>query len=282
MPASQRFLAPLLLVILALPVAIVAVGTGLGLQPGSFWVWAWLSPLFLVIPGLVLVIHGLSLGPKPGQPFDAPRFERQGRSSLLGAAFVVGAVALLVAAATSPTVALLIIGVTALWVLLWTPTWLRRVKVESSALIQRDAATVFSFVADAQNLPLYRPTVLSVEKLTEGPIGPGTEFRSEIRLTSGTTTKAITQIVDYEPDRRMTSRVISGLTPNLDVITFAPADGGTLLHDRSEWEISFNLALAGAAFRNPHARLQIMAAQQSFWIDLKHALETTESDPPKT
>ena len=282
MPSSQRFLAPLLLLILALPLAMMALAAGLGLQPGSLWGWAGLSLLFLVIPGLVLAIRGLSLAPKPGQPFDVRRFERQGRSILLALAFVVGAVVLLVAAATSPTVGLFIVGVAALWVLLWTPTLLRRVQVETSAVIQRDPATVFSFVADAQNLPLYVPTVLSVEKLTEGPISPGTQFHSKMQLTPATTTEAIAQIVDYEPHRRMTSRVISGATPNLDVITFTPADGGTLLRARFESEVSFNLALVGAAFRIPRARRQIMAAQQSSWLSLKHVLENTASDPAKS
>lgn len=153
-------------------------------------------------------------------------------------------------------------------------------QAESSGLIQRDPAAVFSFVADAQNLPLYVPTVLSVEKLTEGPIGPGTQFRSKMQLTSTTTVEAIAQIVDYEPSRRMTSRVISSPTPNLDVVTFTPADGGTLLRARLESEVSFNLALVGQAFRIPQARRQIMAAQQSSWIKLKQLLENV--DPPKS
>ena len=256
MPASQRFQVPLLLLILALPV--VAIAAGLGLQSGSLWRWTGVS-LLLGIAGLLSAIRGLSLGPKPGQPFDAQRFERQGRSMVLAFAFIIGVVALLVAATISRPVGLFIVGVAAVWVLLWTPPSLRRVEAKSSVLIQRDPATVFSFVADAHNLPLYVPTVLSVEKLTEGPIGPGTQFHSKMQLTPATTTEAIAQIVDYEPNRRMTSRVISGATPNLDVITITPADSGTLLSAR-----------------------QIMAAQQSSWTKLKQILENTESDPAKT
>lgn len=282
MPASQRFLAPLLLLILALPLAMMAMAAGLGLQPSSLWGWAVLSLLFLVIPGLVLAIRGLSLAPNPGQPVDVRRFERQGRSILLALAFVIGAVALLVAAAISPMVALFIVGVVALWVLLWTPPSLRRVQVETSVLIQRDPAAVFSFVADSQNGPLFLPTVLSVEKIAEGPVGPGTQFRTKMQLMPATTMEAIGEIVDYEPNRRMTSRVTSGSTPNLDVITFTPANGGTLLRARFESEVSFNLALVGAAFRIPQARRQIMATRQSSWTKLKQILENTESDPPKT
>jgi hypothetical protein len=282
MAASQRLQAPLLLLILAVPMAMIAIAAGVGLQSGSLWHWAELSPLFLGIPGGVLAIRGLSLAPKPSQPVDVRRFERQGRSILLALAFVIGLVALLVAAAISPTVGLFMVGVAALWVLLWTPPSLRRVKVETSLLIQRDSVTVFSFVADSQNEPLYMPTVLSVEKITDGPVGPGTQFRAKMQLTPATTWEAIGGIVDYEPDSRVTSRVTSGSTPNLDAITFTPADGGTLLSARFESEVSFNLALVGAALRMPQARRQMIATRQSGWINLKQILENTESDPPKT
>jgi uncharacterized membrane protein len=155
-------------------------------------------------------------------------------------------------------------------------------QVETGGLIQRDPAVVFSFVADARNVPLYMPTVLSVEKLTEGPIGPGTQFRSKMQPTPATTTEAIAQIVDYEPNRRMTSRLMSGVIPNLDIVTFTPDGGSTILRSRFETEVSFNLALIGAAFRIPRVRRQVMAAQQSSWLSLKQVLENTESGPPRT
>jgi uncharacterized protein YndB with AHSA1/START domain len=278
-PATQRFLAPLLLLILALPLAMMAMAAGLGLQPSSLWSWPGLSLLFLVIPGLVLAIRGLSLGPKPGQPFDARRFERQGRSILLAVAFVIGPVALLAAAITSPTVAVLIIAVVAVWVLIWTPSWLRRVNIETTVLIQRDPAAVFSFVADSRNQPLYASTVQSVEKITDGPVGPGTQFRTKVQVTPATTWEAIGGIVDFEPNRRLTFRVVSVRDPNLDVFTFTPADGGTVLKHRFESEISFNLALIAAAFRIPQARRQMAASSQTGWIKLKQILE---SEPPKT
>lgn len=282
MNASQRFLSPLLLLILAVPMALIAVAAGLGLPSDTLWNWTALSLPFLGIPAGVLVIRGFRLAPRPGQPLDLARFESQGRSMLLALAFIIGPVALLAATAVSPIVGLFIVGVAALWVLLWTPPWLRRIRAESSTLIQRDPVAVFSFVADARNLPLYMPTVLSVEKLTEGPIGPGTQFRSRMQPTPATTTEGIAQIVDYEPNRRMTSRLISAATPNLDIATFTPANGGTLVRSRFESELSFNLALVGQAFRIPRARRQTVAAQLSCWSSLKQLLEDTASNPAKT
>jgi hypothetical protein len=279
MPASQRFQAPLLLLILALPLAIVATAADLGLPWDWFWGWGALSFLLLVIPGMALAIRGLSLSPKPGHPFDTHRFERQGRTMLMATAFVIGAVALLIAVALSSTGGLLIVAVAALWILLWTPPWLRRVQVETSVLIQRDPAAVFTFVADSQNDPLYSPTVISVEKITDGPVGAGTQFRIKMQLTPTTTVDGICEIVDYEPNRRMTSRVTTGATPNLSIATLTPADGGTLLSGRLETEVSFSLALAGMALRIPQATRRMVAASQPSLIKLKQILENTDSGP---
>jgi uncharacterized protein YndB with AHSA1/START domain len=275
MPATQRFLAPLLLLILALPMAMIAMAAGLGLQSG----WAVLSFLLLGLPGVALAIRGLSQAPKPGQPVDLMRIERQARSTLLAWAFVIGALAVLAAAITSPIVAVLIIAVVAVWVLIWTPSWLRRVTVETTVLIQRDPAAVFSFVVDSRNEPLYMSTVQSVEKVTDGPVGPGTQFRAHVHPTPSTSWVALGQIVDFEPNRRLTFRVVSVRDPNLDIFTFTPADGGTLLNHRFESAISFNLALIGSAFRIPHAKRQMVATSQAGWIKLKQILE---SEPLKT
>ena len=138
MPTSQRFLAPLLLLILAGPLAMIAAAADLGLPSDTLWHWTELSLPFLGIPGGVLVIRGLSIAPKPGQPMDVSRFESKGRSILLAWAFIIGPIALFVAAAISPIVGLFIVSVAVLWVLLWTPPLLRRVQVETSGLIQRD------------------------------------------------------------------------------------------------------------------------------------------------
>jgi len=276
MPATQRFLAPLLLLILALPMAMIAMAAGLGLQSG----WAVLSFLLLGLPGVALAIRGLSQAPKPGQPVDLMRIERQARSTLLAWAFVIGALAVLAAAITSPIVAVLIIAVVAVWVLIWTPSWLRRVTVETTVLIQRDPAAVFSFVVDSRNEPLYMSTVQSVEKVTDGPVGPGTQFRAHVHPTPSTSWVALGQIVDFEPNRRLTFRVVSVRDPNLDVFTFTPAAGGTLLNHRFESEISFNLALIGSAFRIPRAKRQMAAVRQAGWIKLKQILENASPAAP--
>jgi uncharacterized membrane protein len=43
--------------------------------------------------------------------------------------------------------------------------------------IDRPASDVFDYLADGENLPRWMRQFLVVEKVTQGPIGPGTEFR---------------------------------------------------------------------------------------------------------
>jgi hypothetical protein len=40
---------------------------------------------------------------------------------------------------------------------------------------------VFDFAADQRNEPLYNPRMVRAEKVTGGPIGKGTVFRSAVR-----------------------------------------------------------------------------------------------------
>jgi hypothetical protein len=53
--------------------------------------------------------------------------------------------------------------------------------IEGEIVIARPAETVFDFAADQRNGPLYNPRMVRAEKVTGGPIGKGTVFRSAVR-----------------------------------------------------------------------------------------------------
>ena len=52
---------------------------------------------------------------------------------------------------------------------------------EGEILIRRPVEDVFDFSADKRNEPLYNPLLVSAEKLTAGPVGPGTRYRATAR-----------------------------------------------------------------------------------------------------
>jgi hypothetical protein len=53
-------------------------------------------------------------------------------------------------------------------------------KIEGEILIGRPVEEVFDFVADQSNEPQYNPQMVRAEKITPGPVGTGTKFRSAV------------------------------------------------------------------------------------------------------
>jgi uncharacterized membrane protein len=49
--------------------------------------------------------------------------------------------------------------------------------VRTDVEVSRPAGEVFEYLADAENMPRWMKAFTAVEKLGDGPIGPGTEFR---------------------------------------------------------------------------------------------------------
>src|SRR5260370_20884435 len=119
--------------------------------------------------------------------------------------------------------------------------------------------------------------VESVEKITSGPIGPGTQSRARVRVGPNRVWEGIGEVIEYEPNSRMKSRVI-GKTPNLEVVTFEPAPGGTLLQHRFESEINYNSALFGTVFLRHLQRHRIRKMPNEASVKLEKLLESNAVD----
>ncbi|MGZ6639243.1 MAG: SRPBCC family protein [Solirubrobacteraceae bacterium] len=59
-------------------------------------------------------------------------------------------------------------------------------RVEGEIIINRPEEEVFDFVADERNEPRYNPRMVRAEKISEGPIGPGTRFHTELKTAART------------------------------------------------------------------------------------------------
>jgi hypothetical protein len=158
---------------------------------------------------------------------------------------------------------------------------LRFVSISSSVVIDCDVATVFSFVANDANQPRYISMVESVEKITAGPVGPGTQYRGRARLGPNKIFEAVSEIVDYEPSSRVTSRIL-GRTPNLDVFTFEPVANGTLMALRFDSETSYSTALLGAVLFRWNQERRILNLRRESWARLKQILEGGAGEAPST
>ena len=52
--------------------------------------------------------------------------------------------------------------------------------IEGEIIIARPVDVVFDYVADQSNEPQYNPQMVRPEKITAGPVGKGTRFRSAV------------------------------------------------------------------------------------------------------
>jgi hypothetical protein len=55
-------------------------------------------------------------------------------------------------------------------------------RIEGEIVIGRPVDVVFDYVADQSNEPRYNPRMVRAEKITPGPVGKGTRFRSAVVL----------------------------------------------------------------------------------------------------
>jgi hypothetical protein len=53
-------------------------------------------------------------------------------------------------------------------------------RIEGEIVIGRPVDAVFDYVADQSNEPEYNPQMVRADKITPGPVGKGTRFRSAV------------------------------------------------------------------------------------------------------
>jgi polyketide cyclase/dehydrase/lipid transport protein len=266
--------ATVLLVILAIPLVAFVISLVLPSPALLLWRIFLLAAYFMAL--VVLLPLSVARRPKRSLTIDPRANDRYLKT--LAALIAVGIDSL---SLSSPlTVYVPLVAFATIWVVLWVPLSMRAVATGSSVVIQRDPAAVFAFVADYRNEPRYISMVESVEKITSGPIGPGTQFRGRARLAPKVVWESVEEIVDYEPNQRVTSHVISAPESAVEVLTFEPAQGGTLLSHRFESEITYIRAVFGVAFFRGIQKRRMVAVRQAAWARLKEILESSEFDQP--
>jgi carbon monoxide dehydrogenase subunit G len=99
------------------------------------------------------------------------------------------------------------------------------IEAHGEATISRPPEDVFDFLADARNEPQWLPGALSVEKTSEGPVGPGTTFVGTYRRAG----RVELELVEFERPRRVTIRARSKIVDFDDAIDLTPSGAGTRL-----------------------------------------------------
>jgi hypothetical protein len=106
--------------------------------------------------------------------------------------------------------------------------------IQGEIVIGRPMSEVFDFVADERNEPKYNPRMLRVEKVTDGAIGNGTQFRATTK-SMGRPLAMLLETTEYERPTRLANTTSMSSAEIRGVLTFEPVVGGTRL--RWSWDI---------------------------------------------
>ena len=140
-------------------------------------------------------------------------------------------------------------------------------RINGEIVIDRPLEVVFDFVSDECNEPRYNPQMLSVEKLSPGPIGSGTQFRAQMKSGSRTLPLLLEFTTFERPVRLGSHSSFSGVAVDGELIFEAVGDS-TLM--RWVWNITPSGALK---LLTPLVVWMGRRQEARIWSDLKRCLE---------
>jgi hypothetical protein len=141
-------------------------------------------------------------------------------------------------------------------------------RIAGEVVIGAAAEDVFDMVADERNEPRYNPRIARAEKVTPGPVGPGTRFVAQPK-GMGSKGAMELEIVAYDRPRLLRNVVRSSYMHVEGTVTFADVDAGT----RLAWDWTMRL-------RGPMRLLWPVLAlagprwERRNWLGLKDYLES--------
>jgi len=98
---------------------------------------------------------------------------------------------------------------------------------EVSIHLSQPVEHVFAYLIDPVELRAWQSNLIETEQLTENPVRIGTRFR-EVRQIGGRPTEYQAEIIELEPNKRFTTKTLSG-PPCVVSYTFDAKNGGTQL-----------------------------------------------------
>ena len=146
-------------------------------------------------------------------------------------------------------------------------------KVEGEIVVDRPVEAVFDYVADQSNEPQYNPQMVRAEKITAGPIGLGTKFRSAV-ASMGRTAEMLIECTGYDRPRRLASTTTMQQADISYTLTFESAGTAT----RMRWS---GQVRPKGAYRLLGPLITWMGRRQErrIWTSLKHRLESSPARP---
>lgn len=141
------------------------------------------------------------------------------------------------------------------------------VHIEGEIVIDRPVEEVFDFVADERNEPSFNPQMRRAEKVSDGPIGPGTRFRAEM-VSMGRPVEMEIEFTGFERPRRLASTTRMSAMDIQYTLTFDPVPAGTRMRWSGDLEPRGILKLM-----SPMVARMGRRQEQRIWTGLKRFLE---------
>ena len=141
-------------------------------------------------------------------------------------------------------------------------------RITGEIVIGAPADVVFDFVADQRNEPAYNPRMVRSAKVTPGPVGKGTQFRSAVRSRGRFAEMAI-EYTGFQRPSRLASTTRMAQAEFSGTLTFERAGAGTRL--RWSWDARFTWPLRLLA---PVLAWVGGRQERATWAGLKRYLES--------
>jgi Polyketide cyclase / dehydrase and lipid transport len=119
---------------------------------------------------------------------------------------------------------------------------------EVSIFVRRSTKDVFEFIADSRNMSKWSLAVVEVRKVFEGSVGLGTKYWMARELPSGRAENAF-EIIEYEPEKKLTVKITSRVTPFVYHYRFEPVENGTMFSVTAQAEKKGLVEVLGAKTR---------------------------------
>jgi uncharacterized membrane protein len=106
-------------------------------------------------------------------------------------------------------------------------------KLEHSVVINRSTEDVFNYVTDFDNLPMWMSELMKAKQNPEGAVGVGTTI-SAVATPLGRRAESTLEVIEYEPNQKVTIKSISGPVETKDQFTLEPVGGATKINRVTE------------------------------------------------
>jgi hypothetical protein len=147
--------------------------------------------------------------------------------------------------------------------------------IEGEILLGRPVDVVFDYVADQSNEPQYNPQMVRAEKITAGPVGKGTQFRSAVAFR-GHTAEMLVECTGYDWPVLFATTTTMAQADITYTLTFEPAPAGTRMCWSGQVQPKRAFRLLGPVITWLGRR-----QEQQIWAALKQRLEAAPAGPAK-